>query len=110
MKSSWLRVGLVSVCFLVCHAARSADTSLPLIVKEDFEHGMGRWKTSDPGGAKSVWKIIEVGEPGNHALRCTGKSKYAPKFRSPLSYALLKDVNVTDFELMAHVQETHLNA
>src|SRR5438128_2693160 len=72
------------------------ESKLPLILKEDFEHGFSRWKTTDPDPKKkSVWKIIEVGEKGNHALRCTGISDYKPKYRSPLSFALLKDVEVT---------------
>jgi hypothetical protein len=87
-----------------------ADQPLPLILKEDFENGFSRWQTSDPQGADSVWKIIEVGTPGNHALRCTGISEYKPKYRSPFSFALLKDIKVTDFELTARVQETHVDA
>src|SRR4051794_27998662 len=48
------------------------ERKLPLLLKEDFEHGFSRWKTTDPNPAKkSVWKIIEVGPKGNHALRCT---------------------------------------
>src|SRR6476660_9188736 len=32
-----------------------AEDSDPVILKEDFEHGFSRWKTSDPDPAKSVW-------------------------------------------------------
>jgi hypothetical protein len=87
-----------------------AEDSNPIILKEDFEHGFSRWKTSDPDPAKSVWKIIETGPKGNHAFRCTGISKYVPKYRSPFSFALLKDVKVTDFELTLRCQETHVDA
>ena len=73
--------------------ARAAETQLPLLLNEDFERGMDRWQTTDPKGADPVWKIIEVGAPGNHALRCTGTSKYQPKYRSPFSIALLKDTS-----------------
>lgn len=90
--------------------AKEADTELPVLLQEDFEHGMSRWQTSDPKGADPVWKIINVGSPGNHALRCTGISKYQPKYRSPFSIALLKDIEVTNFELTARVQETHVDA
>jgi hypothetical protein len=84
---------------------------MPLLFKEDFEHGgLDKWKTTDPDPAKSVWKIIEGGKPGNHVLRCSGVAKYDPPFRSPWSMALLKDVIVGDFELSASVQETHIDA
>jgi hypothetical protein len=102
---------VVLLAFLGIVRCAFADTpKLPLILKEDFEHGMDRWQTTDPDPAKSVWEIIEVGSKGNHALRCTGIAKYEPPFRSPFSIALLKDVKVTDFELTAHVQETHVDA
>src|SRR4051812_22970043 len=101
MQTKFLRSLLVVLCVFSSRTCISAEEKLPLIVKEDFENGMSRWETSDPKGEKSVWKIIEVGAPGNHALRCTGKSKYEPKYRSPLSFALLKDIKVTDFELTA---------
>lgn len=98
------------LCILVTKVFAQAAGDLPLILKEDFEHGMTRWQTTDPKGADPVWKIIEAGSPGNHVLRCTGPSKYQPKYRSPLSIALLKDIQVTDFELTARVQETHVDA
>jgi hypothetical protein len=83
---------------------------LPLLVKEDFEHGMDRWRTTDPDPANSVWKIIASGEEGNHVLRVTGPSQYEPPYRSPLSIAWLKDVVVGDFNLTARVQNTNVNA
>jgi hypothetical protein len=95
-----------AMCSIACHQIASADDTLPLILKEDFENGFPRWQTTDPKGAEPVWKIIEIGRKGNHALRVTGKSKYHPPFRSPLSIALLNDVKVSDFELAAHVQQT----
>lgn len=91
--------------------ACSADNELPLIVKDDFEQGMDRWWTTDPDPAESVWKIIRTGRRGGSgALRVTGISKYQPPHRSPHSIALLKDINVGDFELTARVQETNVNA
>ena len=88
----------------------SDEPKLPLLVKEDFEHGMTRWQTTDPDAAKSVWKIIEAGSGKNHVLRVTGPSAYKPKYRSPFSIALLKEVKVSDFELTARVQNTAKNA
>jgi hypothetical protein len=98
-------IALSAACWMAPPDASAADT-LPLLLKEDFENGMSRWQTTDPKGADPVWKIIEIEPKGNHALRVTGKSKYKPPFTSPLSFALLKDVKVSDFELTAHVQQT----
>ena len=108
------RIFQLALCLVACHfgglAAFSAHTHLPLVVKEDFEHGMGRWQTTDPDPANSVWKIIATGGKGNHALRVTGPSKYQPPHRSPHSIALLKNVEVGDFELSARVQNTNATA
>src|SRR6476659_1642578 len=72
---------LLAILSLIGIQARaSADDKLPVLLNEDFEHGFSRWQTTDPKGADPVWKIIEVGPKGNHALRVTGKSKYKPPF------------------------------
>jgi hypothetical protein len=86
------------------------EQKLPILLKEDFEQGFSRWKTNDADPEKGVWKIVETRSKGNHALRVTGQSKYKPRYRSPFSIALLKDVKVTDFELTARVQNTAKNA
>ncbi len=109
-----MRINLrsIGVCLALVVGASSsfAEDSWPVLLREDFEQGLVRWKTTDPDPADSVWKIIEDGKPGNHVLRCTGISKFKPPFRSPLSIAWLKDIEVSDFELTARVQETNLNA
>jgi hypothetical protein len=113
---SWFAIGLSWVAVaLVCarQVARAADaeSTLPVIVSDDFENGMDRWQTTDPDPSESVWKVIEVetkpGQTGNHALRVTGPSKYLPPHRSPWSIAWLKDAKVGDFELTTRVQNTN---
>ena len=94
----------------VCQSAFADEAKLPLLFKEDFEQGFWHWQTTDPDPAKSVWKLIATGPKGNHALRCTGSANYKPKYRSPLSFALLKDVKVSDFELTLRCQETNVDA
>jgi hypothetical protein len=94
----------------LAEAARSAERELPLLLKEDFEHGMARWQTTDPDPANGVWKIIEAGAAGNHVLRVTGISKYQPPHRSPHSIALVKEIKVTDFEVNVRVQNTNAGA
>jgi hypothetical protein len=95
---------------VVVSTASAVESKLPLLMKEDFEHGFSHWKTTDPDPANGVWKVIKTGPKNNHALRVTGQSTYKPPFRSPFSIALLKDVKVTDFELTARVQNTAKNA
>src|SRR5688500_13902466 len=90
--------------------AAAAEPDLPLVLKDDFERGMDHWQTTDPPNVAPVWKIIDVGAPGGHALRVTGISKYQPPYRSPHSIALLKDVVVGDFDLSVRVQETNVQA
>jgi hypothetical protein len=103
--------GIMSLAVLLvaagigCPCAAANNARLPLLLKEDFEHGMTRWQTTDPDPAKPFWKIISVG-PRNHALRITGMSNYEPPFTSPQSIAWLKDTVVGDFELSARVQST----
>jgi hypothetical protein len=104
----WFATCVMSIFLL--SASRSvvaAETEHPVLLEEDFEHGMDRWETTDPATAEAMWQIIEVGPPGNHALRVTGASKYEPPYRSPHSIAWLKDVAVGDFELTARVQNTN---
>lgn len=110
-----LVVGLVSFAFGQFRSATAiaadADSQSPVIVQEDFESGTGRWQTTDPDPANSVWELIEMpiepGQVSNHAFRVKGISQYQPPFRSPHSIAWLKDVKVGNFEITARVQNTN---
>ena len=110
MKLTYSYAAVMAVCSIGGQVALCADNSPPLLLKENFEHGMTRWQTTDPDSADSVWQIIEAGGRGNHALRVTGRSKFQPPHRSPHSIALLKDIAVGDFELTARVQNTNTTA
>jgi hypothetical protein len=115
LRSSWLAFYSVSFAFAQFSTpvatAAEADSTLPVIVEEDFEGGMDRWQATDPDPSQSVWEIVEVPtesrQTGNHALRVKGASKYQPPFRSPHSIAWLKDAKLGDFEITAHVQNTN---
>lgn len=48
-------------------------------------------------------------ERGETALRLLGKSKYQPPHRSPTSIALLKNIEVRDFDLDVDLQQTGRN-
>jgi hypothetical protein len=107
----FLRIAVGGCGFILCAAVfHTARAEFSTLMQDGFERGMQRWQTTDPDPADGVWQIIEAGEPGNHALRVTGTSKYQPPFRSPHSIALVKDVIVGDFELLVRVQETNVNA
>lgn len=75
-------------------------TKLPLVFSEDFENGAGHWEPTDP----AAWKVV----PSRHgsAYSLFRQSKYTPPYRSPLNFALLKDVVVSDFVLEAEVLST----
>ena len=105
-----LRCFVLFACVVAASPALAAEADLPLLYKDDFEHGFSHWQTTDPDPARTMWTIIETGKKGNHALRVTGVSEYKPKHRSPWSFALLKDVKVTDFDLSVRLQETHVDA
>jgi hypothetical protein len=115
-RCSWLAIGIFVAAIATVFAtqvalAADADTTLPIVLEEDFENGMDRWQTTDPDPSESVWEVVEVeseaGESGNHALRVKGASKYQPPFRSPHSIAWLKDKKLGDFEFTARVQNTN---
>ena len=110
MRQVFQLLVFIALCHLGDRPARSEDKPWPVLVKEDFEHGMDRWRTTDPKPKDGVWKIVDVGGKQKHALRVTGPSKYEPPYRSPHSIALLKDVKVGDFELTADVQNTNKSA
>jgi hypothetical protein len=106
-----LRITLGSV-FFGALASSALGQPLPVLLKDDFEHGMQRWQTTDPDLETSVWKIerIGAGEAVNHVLRVTGPSSYQPPFRSPHSIAWLKDVDVGSFQIDVRVQNTRPDA
>jgi hypothetical protein len=75
--------------------------ALPLLFKADFENeDATRWQPTDP----KVWKI--AAKDGKHFYCQFKQSDYKPPFRSPLNFALVKDLDVTDFVLDAQVQST----
>ena len=110
-RIGWLAGCGLAIMLAASQPARAAEPELPILVSENFEHGMDRWQTTDPDPAKSVWLITAGGKgEGNHILRVIGPSDYKPPHRSPWSIAWLKDVVVGDFELTARVQSTAPNA
>lgn len=73
---------------------------MPLLISEDFEHGAKRWLGTDP----TAWKVVKLDRGNVYSL--VKQSRYKPKYRSPLNFALLKNISVSDFVLTADVQST----
>lgn len=100
----WLRtsvlVALLSVPLVSVHVVRADEPELPLLIDEKFEQGADRWVTTDP----NAWKIVD--SASGKAFSLFQQSKFKPPHRSPLNFALLKDVNVGDFVLEAKVLST----
>lgn len=88
----------LSLAALLAYAADEA----PALFKTDFEGDdiFTVWKTTEP----AAWKISD-GKTGK-GLELLRKSNYAPKVRSPHSYALIENVEVTDFQLDVDVKST----
>ncbi len=102
-RSLHLTVGLALVLATAAAAddnPNGRDSTLPVLLHEDFESGAARWEPSDP----KAWKVIKV--DGGHAYSLTKQSDYKPPFRSPVNFALLRDTSVGDFALEARVRST----
>jgi hypothetical protein len=79
---------------------KAGPAKLPLLFADDFGKGAGRWQPTDP----AAWKVIDAGQ--GKAYSQFRQSKYSPPHRSPLNFALVKDLLVGDFVLEARVQST----
>nr|MBA3482771.1 hypothetical protein [Pirellulales bacterium] len=102
-----MRILVLALFLLTSHSMARAAETLPLLYADDFESGMERWQTRDAKEAESSFEVVDLknaaGEP-TKALRALGTSKFQPVHRSPPNFALLKDLDVGDFELTAKVQ------
>ena len=85
----------LTLCAYALLAVAAEPADLPVLLHEDFQKGADRWEPSD----KAAWKIIESKQ--GPAYNQFAQSKYKPPHRSPLNFALLKDVSVGDFILDA---------
>lgn len=95
---SWLTAALT---VLVSASTLAADAELPVVFTEDFENGIDRWEVLDP----KTWRISDHGD--NRTFEITERrSEYKPEVRSPGHIALMKDVEVADFELTFRVRST----
>lgn len=99
MKSPMPRWWIAAVLLFV--AGSDSRGEPPVLWSADFESGnLAAWKMSDP----NAWRIEAV--EGGKALSLFRQSNYKPKVRSPLNYALIAEIPVTDFTLDLKLQST----
>ena len=72
-----------------------------VVFQEDFESGLDRWEILDP----ATWRVAQRDD--NHTLEITERgSAYQPPVRSPGHVALIKDLELGNFEITFKVRST----
>src|SRR5262249_30182151 len=59
MKNASYFLTAIAVIALHITTAAAADSKLPLLLNEDFEHGASHWEPIGGDAGKAVWKVIE---------------------------------------------------
>jgi len=99
-----LMLGLVSVFGLVSVSGKdsvSGAAEPEVVFREDFESGIDRWEVLDP----DTWRIRE--NDGNRTFEITDRqSAYKPPVRSPGHVALIRDLELKNFDITFRVRST----
>lgn len=74
--------------------------NLPLVFREDFEHGAGHWRPTDA----NAWRIEDT--PQGKVYSLYKQSQFQPPYRSPFNFSLRQEIYVGDFALEGRVQST----
>lgn len=110
-----LATNTLALCLLAaCHTPskneeatgeRGAGTAWPVVYRQDFqrEQALDDFAFSDA----NAWRWHHEGQ--EHGMLLRGGSKYRPPHRSPTSIALLKDLEVADFDLEVDLKQTGRN-
>jgi hypothetical protein len=72
----------------------------PLLFSDDFSKGAERWEPTDA----KAWKVADTKRGKVYSQ--FRQSEYKPPHRSPINFALVKDLNVADVVLEASVRST----
>jgi hypothetical protein len=102
----WRRRGLIaflaSSCLIAAAAvAQKSKADGKLVFEEDFENGAGRWEVTD----SDSW-ALQDGRTGKGYGITRRQSAYEPEVRSPGHIALVKDLEVKNFEMTFYVKST----
>ena len=108
-SSAWLPIAPMLVLATACNAptAGTATTTLqwPVVYEQNFTsaRNLADFAFSDA----SRWEWHQQG--AEHGMKLLGDSKYRPPHRSPTSIALLKNLEVADFDLDVDLKQTGRN-
>lgn len=97
-----LKFPLCLLLFLsVFPSVSQGNEPMSLLLVEDFESGLEKWEPTDT----KAWKIKK--EEGNTVNSLWVKvSDYKPPYRSPHNISLLREIQVSDFELTLRLRST----
>ena len=101
MRSQNIYILSIVVGFLNIMNLYSDDGAMRILKYEDFSKGAAEWEPTD----SEAWQVKKDGEDTVYAL-VKKHSSYKPPHRSPLNIALLKDIEVTDFEMTVRLRST----
>ena len=91
---------LLSLVLLTSSVLRADEFDLPVVTTENFNKGVANWEPKDP----SAWKVVKQGDNSFYSM--FKDSSYKPEVRSPVNFALLKEVTVSDFVLDVDMRST----
>lgn len=91
---------LLSLVLFASIVLRADEFDLPVVTTENFNKGAANWEPKDP----SAWKVVKQGDNSFYSM--FKDSSYKPEVRSPVNFALLKEVTVSDFVLDVDMRST----
>lgn len=91
---------LLSLVLFTSSVLRADEFDLPVVTTDNFNKGAANWEPKDP----SAWKVVKQGENSFYSM--FKDSSYKPEVRSPVNFALLKEVTVSDFVLDVDMRST----
>ena len=91
---------LLSLVLFTSSVLRADEFDLPVVTTENFNKGAANWEPKDP----SAWKVVKQGDNSFYSM--FKDSSYKPEVRSPVNFALLKEVMVSDFVLDVDMRST----
>ncbi len=95
-------IGMLSLSGMSSEHNKKSESfkGYPLVYEADFSQGLDHWEFKDP----NAWKVIE--DDGQKVMASVEDSDYDPPVRSPENIAILKDLVVSDFVIVAEMKST----